>query len=286
MEIKSDGTYVDLTLGRAGHSLEILKKLINGRLICFDKDNEAIKESYKKLQKISPNFTLIQNDFRFLKAELEKLGINEVDGILADLGVSSPQIDDPTRGFSYSQEGPLDMRMNQQNSFSAKDIIDNFDESELTKILIKNADVKLANLVAKAIVAKRPIKSTSELVEIIKNALPAKIVREKNPAKAVFQALRIEVNDELGALTAMLADATQLLKKDGKILIITFHSKEDSIVKNFFQKQNYVDPRLNKLPINIQKIWKQKIIFPSEDEKLQNNRSRSAKLRVVKKLSI
>lgn len=177
------------------------------------------------------------------------------------------------------------MRMNQNSSFTAQEIINSFDQKTLTEILIKNADVKLASLVAKAIVAKRPIKNTSELVEIVKTSLPAKIVREKNPAKAVFQALRIEVNDEFGALGDMLEDASSILKPNGKLLIITFHSKEDAIVKNFFQKENWVDPRLNKLPINIQKNWKQKTIFPSEQEKAKNNRSRSAKLRVITKLS-
>ncbi len=284
LQIKPNGIYVDLTLGRAGHSQEILKKLENGKLICFDKDIEAINESKTKLAKINCNFILIKNDFRNLKSELEKLDINKVSGIIADLGVSSPQLDDKTRGFSYSQNTNLDMRMDLDNKLTAAEIINNYSEVEIEKILYQNADVKLAKLIAKAIVKSRPINTTFELNELLKNTLPAKIVREKNPSKAVFQAFRIAVNDELGALEEMLNQIPELLEVNGKLVVITFHSKEDAIVKKYFQNLNYHDPLLNKLPIQVNKKWRQKTIFPSDNEKQINKRSRSAKLRVITRL--
>ncbi|WP_373590366.1 16S rRNA (cytosine(1402)-N(4))-methyltransferase RsmH [Metamycoplasma equirhinis] len=284
LQIKPNGIYVDLTLGRAGHSQEILKKLENGKLICFDKDIEAINESKTKLAKINCNFILIKNDFRNLKSELEKLGINKVSGIIADLGVSSPQLDNKNRGFSYSQNTNLDMRMDLDNKLTAAEIINNYSEIEIEKILYQNADVKLAKLIAKAIVKSRPINTTFELNELLKNTLPAKIVREKNPSKAVFQAFRIAVNDELGALREMLNQIPNLLEVNGKLAIITFHSKEDAIVKKYFQNLNYHDPLLDKLPIQVNKKWRQKTIFPSENEKQINKRSRSAKLRVITRL--
>ncbi len=284
LQIKPNGIYVDLTLGRAGHSQEILKKLENGKLICFDKDIEAINESKTKLAKINCNFILIKNDFRNLKSELEKLNINKVSGIIADLGVSSPQLDNKNRGFSYSQDANLDMRMDLDNKLTAAEIINNYSEVEIEKILYQNADVKLAKLIAKAIVKSRPINTTFELNELLKNTLPAKIVREKNPSKAVFQAFRIAVNDELGALEEMLNQIPNLLEVNGKLAIITFHSKEDAIVKKYFQNLNYHDPLLDKLPIQVNKKWRQKTIFPSENEKQINKRSRSAKLRVITRL--
>ncbi|WP_412031855.1 16S rRNA (cytosine(1402)-N(4))-methyltransferase RsmH [Metamycoplasma buccale] len=284
LKIKENGIYVDLTLGRAGHSKEILKKLTTGKLICFDKDNQALLESNEILKNINSNFTLIHSDFRYLSNELKKLGITKVDGILADLGVSSPQLDDKSRGFSYSQNSPLDMRMDLSNSLTASEVINTFSEDEIEKILIENADVKFAKQVAKAIVKARPINDSFSLNEIIKNALPAKIVREKNPSKAIFQALRIKVNDELNALADLLSQVANVLNKDGKLLVITFHSKEDAIVKKYFQKLNYKDPKLNRLPVNETKMWHQKIIYPTDKEIEQNRRSRSAKLRVITKL--
>nr|WP_241860464.1 16S rRNA (cytosine(1402)-N(4))-methyltransferase RsmH [Metamycoplasma neophronis] len=282
--MKPDGIYVDLTLGRAGHSQEILKRLDKGKLICFDKDIEAIKESNEKLAKINSNYILIKSDFRFVSEELNKIGVNKVDGFLADLGVSSPQLDDAKRGFSYSQNTELDMRMDLDNPLNAKDIINSYSEDQIARILYENADVKLAKLIAKAIVANRPINTSFELNELLKNILPAKVVREKNPSKAVFQALRIAVNDELNSLNDLLSQVAPLLNKNGKLAIITFHSKEDAIVKNYFQKLNYHDPKLNKLPVQVDKQWKQKIIFPQEEEAKENRRARSAKLRVITKL--
>ncbi|RBI35134.1 16S rRNA (cytosine(1402)-N(4))-methyltransferase [Metamycoplasma hominis] len=284
LSIKPDGIYVDLTLGRGGHSQEILKRLTTGKLICFDKDIQAINESREKLIKISQNFILIKSDFRNITCELKKLNIDKVDGILADLGVSSPQLDDPNRGFSYSINSDLDMRMDLDNTLTAKEIINNATEKEIIDILQSNADVKLSNLIAKAIVKNRPISDSFTLNQIIKDSLPAKIVRQKNPSKAVFQAFRIAVNDELNALSEMLSQLPNLLKKDGKIAIITFHSKEDVIVKKFYQNSNYFDPKLKKILIVETHKWHQKVIFPSSKEEEINKRSRSAKLRVITKL--
>ena len=284
LSIKPDGIYADLTLGRGGHSQEILKRLTTGKLICFDKDIQAINESREKLIKISQNFILIKSDFRNITCELKKLNIDKVDGILADLGVSSPQLDDPNRGFSYSINSDLDMRMDLDNTLTAKEIINNATEKEIIDILQSNADVKLSNLIAKAIVKNRPISDSFTLNQIIKDSLPAKIVRQKNPSKAVFQAFRIAVNDELNALSEMLSQLPNLLKKDGKIAIITFHSKEDVIVKKFYQNLNYFDPKLKKILIVETHKWHQKVIFPSSKEEEINKRSRSAKLRVITKL--
>lgn len=284
LSIKPDGIYVDLTLGRGGHSQEILKRLTTGKLICFDKDIQAINESREKLIKISQNFILIKSDFRNITCELKKLNIDKVDGILADLGVSSPQLDDPNRGFSYSINSDLDMRMDLDNTLTAKEIINNATEKEIIDILQSNADVKLSNLIAKAIVKNRPISDSFTLNQIIKDSLPAKIVRQKNPSKAVFQAFRIAVNDELNALSEMLSQLPNLLKKDGKMAIITFHSKEDVIVKKFYQNLNYFDPKLKKILIVETHKWHQKVIFPSSKEEEINKRSRSAKLRVITKL--
>ncbi|WP_318034596.1 16S rRNA (cytosine(1402)-N(4))-methyltransferase RsmH [Mesomycoplasma lagogenitalium] len=284
LEIKNNGIYVDLTLGRAGHSSNILKKIKTGWLYSFDKDSEAIKKSDNLLKQISNNFTLIHSDFKNFKQKLEELKINKVDGILMDLGVSSPQLDEAERGFSYNKDARLDMRMDTNQKLDAHFIINNYDESELIKIFKNNADVMLPERVAKGIIENRPINNTLELVEIIKNSLPAKIVRMKNPAKAVFQAIRIAVNNEFESLKIALNDSLNLLNSNGKLAIITFHSIEDRIVKNFFGNliKNKTDHRL---PIMEKKDWKVKIILPSKEEIEKNKRSRSAKLRILTKLS-
>ncbi|MGX9340172.1 16S rRNA (cytosine(1402)-N(4))-methyltransferase RsmH [Mycoplasma sp. 1781] len=287
LDIKPNGIYLDLTLGRAGHSVEILKKIKdqgNGRLICFDKDIEAIRDSEQKLKLVSDLFILVKSDFRFLKEELAKLNIEKVDGILVDLGVSSPQLDDARRGFSYSQDTKLDMRMDLDAELNAHIIVNEWEEDKIAQILYDYGDVKLARIVAKSIVKNRPISTSFELNEIIKKALPAKIVRQKNPSKAVFQALRIAVNDELNALDDLLNQVIDLLNVNGKLAIITFHSKEDAKVKRFFQNLNYVDPKLKRLPVQTELKWKQKIIFPSQSEFENNKRSRSAKMRVITKI--
>ena len=284
LQIKENGIYVDLTLGRAGHSKEILKKLTTGKLICLDKDIEAINQSNEILKKINSNYVLIKSDFRFLSDVLKKMNIEKVDGIIADLGVSSPQLDDVNRGFSYSQNSDLDMRMDIDQSLTAKYILNNYSFEALNKLLIDNADVKFSQRIAKEIIKNRPFNESFELVDLLKNILPAKLLKQKNPAKQVFQALRIAVNDELNAINDLLEQIPNLLNKNGKFLAISFHSKEDYLIKKFYQNLTYRNPKLDKLPIQEERSWSQKIIFPSEKEKQLNKRSHSAKLRIITKL--
>jgi len=284
LQIKENGIYVDLTLGRAGHSKEILKKLTTGKLICLDKDIEAINQSNEILKKINSNYVLIKSDFRFLSDVLKKMNIEKVDGIIADLGVSSPQLDNVNRGFSYSRNSDLDMRMDIDQSLTAKYILNNYSFETLNKLLIDNADVKFSQRIAKEIIKNRPFNESFELVDLLKNILPAKLLKQKNPAKQVFQALRIAVNDELNAINDLLEQIPNLLNKNGKFLAISFHSKEDYLIKKFYQNLTYRNPKLDKLPIQEEKSWSQKIIFPSEKEKQLNKRSHSAKLRIITKL--
>ena len=284
LQIKENGIYVDLTLGRAGHSKEILKKLTTGKLICLDKDIEAINQSNEILKKINSNYVLIKSDFRFLSDVLKKINIEKVDGIIVDLGVSSPQLDNVNRGFSYSQNSDLDMRMDIDQSLTAKYILNNYSFETLNKLLIDNADVKFSQRIAKEIIKNRPFNESFELVDLLKNILPAKLLKQKNPAKQVFQALRIAVNDELNAINDLLEQIPNLLNKNGKFLAISFHSKEDYLIKKFYQNLTYRNPKLDKLPIQEEKSWSQKIIFPSEKEKQLNKRSHSAKLRIITKL--
>lgn len=284
LQIKENGIYVDLTLGRAGHSKEILKKLTTGKLICLDKDIEAINQSNEILKKINSNYVLIKSDFRFLSDVLKKINIEKVDGIIADLGVSSPQLDNVNRGFSYSQNSDLDMRMDIDQSLTAKYILNNYSFETLNKLLIDNADVKFSQRIAKEIIKNRPFNESFELVDLLKNILPAKFLKQKNPAKQVFQALRIAVNDELNAINDLLEQIPNLLNKNGKFLAISFHSKEDYLIKKFYQNLTYRNPKLDKLPIQEERSWSQKIIFPSEKEKQLNKRSHSAKLRIITKL--
>lgn len=284
LQIKENSIYVDLTLGRAGHSKEILKKLTTGKLICLDKDIEAINQSDEILKKINSNYVLIKSDFRFLSDVLKKMNIEKVDGIIADLGVSSPQLDNVNRGFSYSQNSNLDMRMDIDQSLTAKYILNNYSFETLNKLLIDNADVKFSQRIAKEIIKNRPFNESFELVDLLKNILPAKLLKQKNPAKQVFQALRIAVNDELNAINDLLEQIPNLLNKNGKFLAISFHSKEDYLIKKFYQNLTYRNPKLDKLPIQEKKSWSQKIIFPSEKEKQLNKRSHSAKLRIITKL--
>ena len=284
LQIKENGIYVDLTLGRAGHSKEILKKLTTGKLICLDKDIEAINQSNEILNKINSNYVLIKSDFRFLSDVLKKMNIEKVDGIIADLGVSSPQLDNVNRGFSYSRNSDLDMRMDIDQSLTAKYILNNYSFETLNKLLIDNADVKFSQRIAKEIIKNRPFNESFELVDLLKNILPAKLLKQKNPAKQVFQALRIAVNDELNAINDLLEQIPNLLNKNGKFLAISFHSKEDYLIKKFYQNLTYRNPKLDKLPIQEERSWSQKIIFPSEKEKQLNKRSHSAKLRIITKL--
>ncbi|WP_027120615.1 16S rRNA (cytosine(1402)-N(4))-methyltransferase RsmH [Mycoplasmopsis lipofaciens] len=282
LKIKEDGIYVDLTLGMGGHSSLILSQLTKGQLIGFDKDNFAIEKSRERLSKINSNFHLIHSDFENITNELQKMKILKVDGIIADLGISSPQVDNTERGFSYNKNSRLDMRMNMDQELDAYKVVNEYSESDLIKIFIDNAEVKLAKRVAKAIVENRPITYTIELADVIRNSLPAKLVKLKNPCKAIFQAIRIEVNHELDSLRNMLNQAINLLKINGSLAIITFHSIEDRIVKRFFG--NLIKNKMpDKMPINEIKQYSVKTINPSRNELEENRRSRSAKLRVLTK---
>lgn len=293
LNIKEDGIYVDCTLGYAGHSSEILKRVKKGRLVAFDQDQEAITASTKKLEAIGNNFTIIKSNFVNLKEKLEDLGITEVDGILFDLGVSSPQLDEQERGFSYHQDAKLDMRMDRDNNFSAYDVVNTYDEKELSRILFQFGEEKYANSIARNIVKARnikPIDTTFELVDIIKNSMPEKAKRDKHPARKTFQAIRIEVNHELDILEKSMRDAASMLKVGGLLSVITFHSLEDRIVKNVFKDLTEVNPVVKGMP-NIPleylpdyELVNHKAITPSDTELEENNRSRSSKLRVIKRI--
>lgn len=293
LNIKEDGFYIDATLGYAGHSCSILKKINKGYLISFDQDSQAIEASSQKLSSIANNFTIIHSNFRYIKEEVEKLGINKVDGILFDLGTSSMQLDTIDRGFNYHEEAFLDMRMNQEASLSAFDVVNTYEEKNLADILRKYADEKYASSIARNIVKAREkdfIKTTTELAEIVKASVPYKYRENKHPARKTFQAIRIEVNDEYNALEEGLTKALELLKVGGRIVVISFHSGEDRIVKNIFKKYTEAPEIVKGLP-NIDdeylpdyKLITKKIITPSEDEVDENKRARSAKMRVIERL--
>ncbi len=290
LNIQSDGIYVDCTLGYGGHSEEILKYLDKGLLIGFDQDTDAIKYSKERLSNISDRFVLVYSNFANLKDELAKLGIDKVNGIIFDLGFSSPQIDDPSRGFSYMQDGLLDMRMDKSQKKSAYDVVNTYEERELTDIFYRYAEEKYSRSIAKNIVAARPINSTLELVDIIKRSVPIKYANTRHPERVIFQALRIEVNQELKVLKDVLPDAIDLLKEGGRIAIITFHSLEDRIVKQTFKKYSEVNALVKGLP-DIPKEYQPKIklinkkpILPSEQEIKENSRSKSAKLRIIERI--
>ena len=296
LNIKSDGIYVDMTLGRAGHSSEILKKLNNeGCLICFDQDLEAIAYSETKLQQISSNFKIINDNFRNIVKDLDQINISKVDGVIFDLGVSSPQFDEDYRGFSYRYDAKLDMRMNQNSKLTAEYIVNNYSLENMTKIFKEYGEDKYSYNIAKNICNRRtikPIETTLDLVEIIKSSKPKKELEKiGHPAKQIFQALRIEVNDELNALKEALEGAIKKLNIGGRIVVITFHSLEDKIVKNVFRKysviegnrlNDYVDPKNIKTPDY--KEVNRKVITPSEEELKINRRSKSAKLRILEKI--
>ena len=293
LEIKEDGIYVDCTLGYAGHSGEILKRIKRGHLFAFDQDQKAIDASSKKLNEIGNNFTLIKSNFAYLKEKLNELGVKKVDGILFDLGVSSPQLDEKDRGFSYHHDAKLDMRMDQTSNFSAYDVVNSYSEKELSRIIFQYGEEKYANSIARNIVLarnQRPIETTFELVDIIKRFMPEKAKRDKHPARKTFQAIRIEVNHELDILESSLKDAASLLKVGGVLAVITFHSLEDRIVKNVFKELTNVDSMVKGLPSIPEeylpdfRLVNHKPIIPSEDELQQNNRSRSSKLRVIKRI--
>ena len=293
LDIKSDGIYVDGTLGYAGHSSEILKKLDKGHLYAFDQDEEAIKDSTEKLKQISKNFTIIHSNFENMKEKLNELGIEKVDGILFDLGLSSPQIDNEERGFTFMNDAPLDMRMDRSKDLTAKDIVNKYSIEELTNIFYLYGEEKMSKIIAKKIVATRlekEIKTTKELVKVIESAVGAKYFNKFHPERQIFQAIRIEVNSELTVLKKVLPDAIDLLNKDGRISVITFHSLEDRIVKQLFKKESEVDELVKGLPVIPDeykpklKLINKKPILPTEKELKENSRSRSAKLRIVERV--
>ena len=294
LNIKPDGIYVDGTLGRAGHSREIAKRLTTGRLICVDRDDAALEAAKERLADWMDRVTLVHSNFDRVGEILEELGLPGADGMLFDLGVSSPQLDDGARGFSYMADAPLDMRMDRSEGITAADVVNSWPQEELRRILFQYGEERCAPQIAAAIVRRReekPIETTLELVEIVKSAMPAKALREKqHPAKRSFQAIRIAVNDELASVERMLKSAVPHLNKGGRLVIITFHSLEDRIVKTGiaeFAKGCTCPPDFpvcvcgktpDVKPVN------RKPILPTQREIDENPRARSAKLRVAEKL--
>ena len=288
LNIKEDGIYVDCTLGFAGHSSQILKRIKTGKLFAFDQDGEAIEYSKKILGSISNNYEIINSNFVNLRDELHKRGIKKVDGILFDLGVSSVQLDEAERGFSYHKDSKLDMRMNQNQKLSAYEVVNEYSLEDLTRIFYEYGEEKYSKSIAKSIINNRPINTTLELAEIIKSSVPEKYRRNSHPARKVFQAIRIEVNDELNVFQKALNDAIDMLDVGGRLCVITFHSLEDRICKNTLKKESEINKIYKGLP-EIPDEYKPKIkiikkIKPSKEELEDNNRSRSAILRVCEKL--
>ena len=288
LNLKNDSIIVDCTLGYGGHSSEILKRIKKGCLFAFDQDSEAILNSTKRLSEIGNNYEIINSNFVNIKEELSKRNITGVDGILYDLGVSSPQLDDDYRGFSFHQDARLDMRMDQSKQLDAHFIVNNYTYEKLVEIFYKYGEEKYASSIARGIINSRPIETTLELVEVIKNNVPEKYKRDKHPARKVFQAIRIEVNDELNVFENSLKDALELLNIGGRICVITFHSLEDKICKNVFKNVSSIDDGLKKLPVipeeYLPKYKVLKTIEPSKNELDDNNRARSAKLRIIERI--
>ena len=290
LNIKENGVYVDATVGYAGHSKKILEKCKKGFLFAFDEDAAAVEYSQNLLHSISDNFQIFKENFVNMK---EKLADQKVDGIVFDLGFSSPQIDDETRGFSFMVDGPLDMRMDTEATLTASDIVNDYSESDLTNIFYNYGEEKMSRPIAKRIVQERSnklIKTTLELVEIIKNAVGANYFFKNHPERKIFQAIRIETNKELEVLKKVLPDAIEMLNPGGRICVITFHSLEDKIVKTIFKKYSEVDEMVKGLPIipdeykPIIKIVNNKPIVASSEELEENSRSHSAKLRIIERI--
>ena len=286
--LKESSVIVDCTLGYGGHSSEILKRINKGFLFAFDQDMDAIKFSNDRLSSINNNFEIINSNFVNIKNELNKRNIEKVDGILYDLGVSSPQLDEGDRGFSFHQDARLDMRMDKSQSLSAYEVVNNYTYQELVNILYKYGEEKYATSIARGIVNSRPIGTTLELTEVIKNNVPEKYRREKHPARKTFQAIRIEVNDELNVFEKSLRDALEILNVGGRICVITFHSLEDKICKEVFKSVSEIDKNLKNLPIipdeYAPKFKVIKTIEPSTLELEENNRARSARLRIIERI--
>ena len=288
LNLKDNSTIVDCTLGYGGHSSEILKKINKGFLFAFDQDQEAILNSKKRLNEIGSNYEIINSNFVNIREELTKRNVIGVDGILYDLGVSSPQLDEDYRGFSFHQDARLDMRMDTSKSLDAYYVVNNYTYEKLVEIFYKYGEEKYASSIARGIINSRPIETTLELVEIIKNNVPEKYKRDKHPARKVFQAIRIEVNDELNVFEKSLKDSLELLNVGGRICVITFHSLEDKICKNIFKNVSSIDDSLKKLPVipneYLPKYKVLKTIEPSKNELDENNRARSAKLRIIERI--
>jgi 16S rRNA (cytosine1402-N4)-methyltransferase len=294
LNIRPNGIYVDCTLGGAGHSEYLLSQLgPDGKLYAFDQDDTAIEYAKKRLATFSDRVVFIKSNFEHIKSELESRGIMGVDGILYDLGVSSPQLDTPERGFSYHHDAPLDMRMDKSAALSAYDVVNNWPFEQLVRIFFKYGEEKFSKQIARKIEAAReqkPVETTGELTELIKEAIPAPARRKGgHPAKRVFQAIRIAVNDELGVFERSLDDAIDLLNVNGRISVITFHSLEDRICKTVFKEASRgpeLPPGLPIIPEEFEPVLKivtRKPIVPAEQELEENNRARSAKLRIAEK---
>ena len=291
LNIKPDGIYVDCTLGGGGHSKEILKRLTTGHLYCFDQDIYAINRAKEVLSEISNNYTIIQANFKDIKNKLNELNVSKIDGVLYDLGVSSFQLDIPERGFSYNYDAILDMRLNQDQKLTAKEIVNTYSFNDLVKIFYRYGEEEFSKQIARKIEEVRKTKeinTTFELVDIIKSAIPKKFLSKKgHPAKQVFQALRIAVNDELRVFEVSINDALDMLNSDGYAVVITFHSLEDRICKTVFKERTTLDIPEG-LPVIITEeapfeLVTRKPIVSSEEELNLNNRAHSAKMRVLRK---
>lgn len=293
LNINENSVIVDATLGYGGHSSNILERINKGYLFAFDQDSEAIRHSTDRLNAIGTNFTIIKSNFVNMSSELKKRGVEKVDGVLFDLGVSSPQLDDAERGFSYHNDAKLDMRMDQSQKLSAYEVVNNYSKEDLVRIFYKYGEDKFSNNIAKKIVEYRetkPIESTLELVEIIKSAVPMKFRIDKHPARQIFQAIRIEVNHELDVIEPAINQALDLIKVGGRVAVITFHSLEDRIVKDVFKEKCKIDDKVKGLPNipdeylpDFQLVYN-KAIAPSDEEIETNPRARSSKLRVIERI--
>lgn len=295
LNIRPDGIYVDCTLGGAGHSEYLLSLLGDqGKLYAFDQDETAIRHAAERLSRFGDKVTFIKSNFKYIKEELARLQVDKVDGILYDLGVSSPQLDTPERGFSYHNDAPLDMRMDLTGGLSAYDVVNHWEYADLVRIFFRYGEEKFSKQIARKIEAARetqPIETTGELVELIKEGIPAPARRKGgHPAKRVFQAIRIAVNDELGVFEESLKNAIELLNPKGRISVITFHSLEDRICKSIFKEASQgpdLPPGMPMIPEEYEpelKLITRKPILPTEEELEHNNRARSAKLRIAEKI--
>lgn len=291
LNIKENGIYIDATLGYAGHASEILKRIPKGHLYGFDQDDYAIEKSHEKLKTIGPNYTIIRSNFANLKEELAKFGIEHIDGILFDLGVSSVQIDQADRGFSFHQDAKLDMRMDTKQQLSAYEVVNQYNYQDLVRILRDYGEEKYATSIAKNIIKtreKKPIETTFQLVDIIKMSMPMKAMRDSHPARRSFQAIRVEVNHELEVLEKGLSQALELLNKNGRLCVISFQSLEDKIVKKIFKEVSEIPSNIAKLPYipeEYQPKYKiiSKGITATNQELAENTRAHSARLRVLEK---